>query len=61
MWEWVQFIALILGGVVFVLYMVFRIVVGLAGIYDFLRFYYRLFSGTLSIREMRDDIKNGRW
>jgi hypothetical protein len=57
MWSWLQYLAIIAGGIVFVLYILTNIVVGLLGVFDFFRFYYRLIGGTISIREMREEIK----
>jgi hypothetical protein len=55
--DWFVFIGMIVGGILFALYILTKIVIGIVGVFDFFRFYYRLFGGTISIQEMRDEIK----
>jgi hypothetical protein len=57
MWDWLVFLGMIAGGILFAIYILTNIVIGIVGVFDFLRFYYRLFGGTISIQQMRDEIK----
>jgi hypothetical protein len=57
MWDWFIFLGMIAGGILFALYILTNIIIGIVGVFDFFRFYYRLFGGTISIREMREEIK----